>query len=161
MTVWENVPDAQSEYEVKMEVAGDATRWFVKHLGTGITRATTAEELADLGIIRPVRSRVIDAALLERQRVFSERAFGPGRRTLGITQHIRKELAEIIDAPDDLEEWIDVAILALDGAWRAGANPTQIIEAYVAKLEKNEAREWPDWRESDEHTAIEHVRGAE
>ena len=34
-------------------------------------------------------------AHLYRQRAFSERTFGPGARTKGVLNHIRKELAEI------------------------------------------------------------------
>lgn len=95
---------------------------------------------------------------LERQRAFSEQTFGPGMRTQGVIDHIRKELLEIEAAPTDLSEWIDVAILALDGAWRTGATPQQIIEALVAKQAKNEARQWPDWRTVPVGQAIEHVR---
>lgn len=62
----------------------------------------------------------IDESHLAGQRRWSEATFGPGPRTLGITAHIRKELQEIEDDPTDLTEWIDVAILALDGAWRTG-----------------------------------------
>lgn len=95
---------------------------------------------------------------LARQRAFSEQTFGPGMRTQGVIDHIRKELLEIEAAPTDLSEWIDVAILALDGAWRTGATPQQIIEALVAKQAKNEARQWPDWRTVPAGQAIEHVR---
>lgn len=98
------------------------------------------------------------AAHLRRQREFSERTFGPGARTTGVVDHITKELREILDKPDDLSEWIDVAILALDGAWRAGYTPEQIIAALVAKQSKNEARVWPDWRTVPEGKAIEHDR---
>jgi hypothetical protein len=98
---------------------------------------------------------------LARQRAFSERTFGPGMRTKGVIQHIRKELVEIEQAPGDLSEWIDVAILALDGAWRTGATPEQIIEALVAKQTKNEGRNWPDWRTASPDQAIEHVRTGE
>ena len=59
-------------------------------------------------------------AHLHRQRAFSERAFGPGSRANGALDHIAKELREIAAHPADLEEWIDVVLLALDGAWRAG-----------------------------------------
>lgn len=104
---------------------------------------------------------------------FSERTFGPGARTIGIIDHIRKELVEIEKAPDDLEEWIDVILLAFDGAWRllaakpgligdGGALPPRLAEiiagAMRAKLEKNKARQWPDWRTAPEGKAIEHVR---
>ncbi len=95
---------------------------------------------------------------LQRQRDFSERTFGPGPRAAGVIDHIRKELREIEENPDDLAEWIDVVILALDGAWRSGATPAQIIDALVAKQTKNEARTWPDWRSAPADKAIEHDR---
>ena len=100
----------------------------------------------------------IDAAHLERQRAFSARAFGPGSRTAGVIDHIRKELLEIEADPTDLSEWVDVIILALDGAWRAGHEPQQIIDAIVAKQARNEARTWPDWRTAEPDKAIEHDR---
>jgi hypothetical protein len=56
------------------------------------------------------------------QREWSEATFGPGVRTLGVTNHIRKELEEIEKDPHDLNEWTDVIILAFDGAWRSGHN---------------------------------------
>jgi hypothetical protein len=97
-------------------------------------------------------------AHLARQRRFSESTFGPGLRTAGVLDHIKRELVEIADKPTDLAEWIDVAILALDGAWRTGATPAQIITALEAKQTKNEARTWPDWRTADPDKAIEHDR---
>lgn len=101
---------------------------------------------------------VIDAAHIERQREFSKRAFGPGDRVEGILSHIAKELEEIRANPTDLEEWIDAAILALDGAWRSGHEPQEIIDTLVAKQNKNEQRVWPDWRLFESHEAIEHDR---
>jgi hypothetical protein len=98
-------------------------------------------------------------AHLTRQRDWSAKTFGPGPRANGILDHIRKELHEIEAEPGDLKEWIDVVILALDGAWRSGATPQQIIDALVAKQEKNELRKWPDWRTASENEAIEHDRG--
>lgn len=103
----------------------------------------------------------IDAAHLERQRAWSRRVFGPGPRTQGVTDHIAKELDEIREAPFDVEEWVDVIILAFDGAWRAGGEPQQVIDAIKAKQAKNEARNWPDWRTADPDKAIEHVRTGE
>lgn len=99
------------------------------------------------------------AAHLHRQRAWSSKTFGPGARTLGVVDHIRKELREIEAAPDDLTEWIDVVILALDGAWRAGGTPEQIIKTLTGKQARNEARDWPDWRTQSADKAIEHVRG--
>ena len=99
--------------------------------------------------------RMVDHLL--RQRLWSEKTFGPGYRG-GVIDHIRKELVEIEAAPTDLMEWIDVVILALDGAWRAGHSPAAIIEALVAKQTKNEKRQWPDRRTLPTGVAIEHKR---
>jgi len=85
----------------------------------------------------------------------------PGWRVVRGKLSIRKELKEVLAAPFDLKEWIDVVILALDGAWRAGYEPKEIAAALEAKLEKNEKRSWPDWRECGEGKAIEHVREKE
>ena len=104
---------------------------------------------------------VIDAAHLANQRAWSLRTFGPGTRLLGVLDHIRKELAEIEADPTDLREWVDVIILAFDGAWRAGWEPQQIIDAIKAKQAKNEARTWPDWRTMSPDQAIEHDRSAD
>jgi hypothetical protein len=108
--------------------------------------------------VRITDSTVIDALHLARQRAFSEHTFGPGPRTAGVLDHIRKELAEIAADPYDLGEWVDVIILALDGAWRAGHGPQQIIDAIIAKQTRNEARAWPDWRTAPTDRAIEHDR---
>jgi hypothetical protein len=97
-------------------------------------------------------------AHLQRQRAFSLKTFGPGTRTKGVIDHIKKELIEIEKEPRSLEEWIDVMMLACDGAWRAGYEPAEIAAAFAAKLTKNENREWPDWRTSDPNKAIEHKR---
>ena len=97
-------------------------------------------------------------AHLKRQREFSERTFGPGSRTFGVLDHIRKELAEIEKSPHDLSEWIDVVLLALDGAWRAGYTAEDIAAALFLKQAKNERRNWPDWRTAPTDRAIEHDR---
>jgi hypothetical protein len=100
----------------------------------------------------------ISARDIERQRRWSRLIFGPGRRTNGLIKHIRKELKEIIDDPTDLEEWVDIMILAIDGAWRHGASAEEIVAMYHVKMQKNRDRKWPDWRDSDEDHAIEHIR---
>lgn len=97
-------------------------------------------------------------AHLKRARAFSLKTFGPGQRTAGVIDHITKELEEIRDAPDSLEEWVDVMILAMDGAWRAGYTPEEIALGLERKQAKNEARQWPDWRTASPDKAIEHKR---
>lgn len=107
----------------------------------------------------PLRFDLI--AHLRRQAAFSERTFGPGARVDGICDHIRKELVEVRQSGGSLDEWVDVVILGLDGAWRSGATPEQVVAAIEAKQAKNEARRWPDWRTADAGKAIEHDRTGE
>lgn len=95
---------------------------------------------------------------LQRQQDFSLRTFGPGLRTDGLIDHIKKELKEIAANPYDVVEWVDVILLALDGAWRAGYEPDDICRAMHAKLQLNETRAWPDWRTADPGKAIEHIK---
>ncbi len=95
---------------------------------------------------------------LERQAAWSEKTFGPGPRTKGVCDHIRKELGEVERSGGSIDEWIDVLILALDGCWRTGTPPHEIVAKLKSKQDKNEAREWPDWRERSEDEAIEHQR---
>lgn len=98
------------------------------------------------------------AAHLRRQFEFSQRTFGPGPRVKMVTDHIEKELVEVRDSNGDLEEWVDLILLSLDGALRTGAPAEQIIHAIVAKQTTNEGRTWPDWRTEPADQAIEHVR---
>ncbi len=100
-------------------------------------------------------------AHLKRQIAFSEKTYGPGTRTKGVCDHVRKELAEIEAAPGDACEWIDVIILGFDGAWRAGYTAEEIVESLAAKQTKNEGRKWPDWRTASPDQAIEHIRAGE
>ena len=100
-------------------------------------------------------------AFIKKQIEWSGRTFGPGDRAAGVVAHIRKELIEIEQDPRDVEEWIDVVILALDGAWRAGHSAETIAAALEAKAAKNRSRTWPDWRNARPDQPIEHVREKE
>ena len=107
---------------------------------------------------------------LIRQMAFSHATFGPGTRTAGVTDHIRKELVEVAAANGDSAEWVDVVILALDGLTRQLAycngadrrDPQEVAETacrmIVGKQSRNEARQWPDWRTAPKDRAIEHVK---
>lgn len=95
---------------------------------------------------------------IERQKAFSERTFGPGERDEGLIEHIKKELDEIRNRPGDVMEWVDVIILAIDGAWRNGYSPIEICDALAQKQIINEQRKWPDWKTAEPGKAIEHIR---
>lgn len=110
-------------------------------------------------IVSYVGKRTIDPAHLDHQREWSRETFGPGDRVEGVLDHITKEVEEVRARPDDLSEWVDLIILAFDGALRQDWEAEEIIAAIKAKQEKNEARTWPDWRTADPNKAIEHVRG--
>lgn len=126
-------------------------------------------------------------AHLTRQAAFSRATFGPGPRTKGVIDHLKKEFKEIVaeyERPvtaktyDDnvarakhsaaADEWTDVAILGLDGLLRAisAAHPDWTFDRVaeeaalkiVAKQGKNELRDWPDWRTMSADSAIEHDR---
>ena len=79
---------------------------------------------------------------LEDQKSWSREVFGTGRRTIGICDHIRHELIEIENDPDNLEEWIDVLLLAFDATWRLDASPKDVVETLLKKQHKNINREW-------------------
>ena len=83
-----------------------------------------------------------DRTYLQRHIEWSRETFGEGRRTEGLCKHIAKELDEIRQNPTDLMEWVDVIILAIDGAWRAGYTPVEIINALIKKQAINFERKW-------------------
>lgn len=95
---------------------------------------------------------------IARHREWSYKTFGPGSRAEGLLKHIRKELLEIEADPGDLMEWVDVMILAIDGAWRAGFSPFEVAEALKRKQEVNFRRKWPDWRKAKDGEPIEHEK---
>ncbi len=98
----------------------------------------------------------MNADWLERKHNWSVKTFGPGPRTEGICKHIEKELIEIRKAPADLTEWVDVILLALDGAARAGHSPNAIIMAMHDKQLENYNRKWGKPAPQDQPN--EHIR---
>lgn len=134
------------EYESEQRALEDMKRWQVRGslIGNGMEIST---HTVGFDLIHH----------LDRAREWSRKTFGPGDRAHGVLDHIRSELDEIAEDPSDLEEWIDVVILALDGAWRQGYSSLEIAEALEAKQTKNENRDWPDWRQFGTDERIEHV----
>lgn len=98
--------------------------------------------------------------IIERQIDFSVKTFGPpNNNTWGILDHICKEIDEVAASSGNaIEEWIDIVILALDGAWRAGFAADKIVDALIGKIELNEQRKWPDYRTAEPGKAIEHIK---
>lgn len=78
---------------------------------------------------------------LQNKNEWARRTF-PTCTVKGILAHIRLELIEVEKKPDDLEEWVDVILLALDGAHRAGYSPQQVVKELQRKQRVNEDRQW-------------------
>jgi len=153
---WEASVGARCEVAVALTLG---LRFFDAGTGMALSQPPARVTIAGGYDQEPGVPMTLDlVAHLIRQIAFSERTFGPGQRTNGVLDHIRKELLEIEQDPTNLVEWIDVVILALDGAWRAGHTPTTIAQALVLKQARNESRQWPDWRTVNPEQAIEHVR---
>jgi hypothetical protein len=60
----------------------------------------------------------------------------------GVIDHIEREIVEIKEKPDDLEEWIDLLLLAFDGCNRIGATPYEVCKMLEYKQDKNTKRKW-------------------
>ena len=69
--------------------------------------------------------------------------------------HLRDELCEIIDNPDDIEEWADAIMLYMNAANFAGHSMDDILKAVHKKYEKNKNREWG---EPDERGVVKHTK---
>lgn len=91
-------------------------------------------------------------------KAWSFRTFGPPKETdaVKLCTHIAKEISEVLAKPNDVMEWVDIIILAIDGALRTGHSPREIAEALVKKLNINISRQWTI--PSDPTQPNEHVR---
>ena len=125
-------------------------------------------EGADVTLARAVialdeecRRRFDLAAFFDAKAAWSRETFGPGDRYAGVIAHIRKELDEIEAEPSEAVEWIDVVLLAMDGAWRsAGLDGGEFVAVLKAKDGANRMRTWPDWRTLKPGEVSEHVKPA-
>ena len=93
---------------------------------------------------------------LEEQMRWSSTMFGRSARTKGTIEHIKKELCEVEREPHDLEEWIDIVMLALDGYWRHGGRPVDVADDLFAKAAIVRERKFPPDISDDK--PAEHVR---
>lgn len=91
---------------------------------------------------------------------WSERTFGSDsiRGPLGPLKHLEKEAREAQACPTDLKEYADILILLLDSSRRAGFTPLDLIDAAIAKMVENKAREWPAFDPAKLDEPTEHVR---
>jgi Protein of unknown function (DUF550) len=149
------------EPPASLVVIGEGTTWQVPPVSSTVTICRGATSGGSGPVIPPGTERdgVTIRGYLSKQMRWSLETFGPGRRTHAILDHLARESCEVLAAPDDGMEWVDIVILGLDGAWRAGFTPAQVERMLVSKQDVNMLRRWPDWRSVDPRKAIEHVRG--
>jgi len=97
---------------------------------------------------------------LNRQKRWSKNTFGPTPRKEGLLKHIEREIEDVrtSEGKELLTEWVDIVILALDGAWRSGATPHEICQALEQKQAINMAREWPGGLTAPDDVPVEHER---
>ncbi len=108
-------------------------------------------------------------SFLKTQIKWSKKTFGDGHRVEGIIEHIRREFLEVEDtvyAEKATKEWIDIVILAFDGAWRSyygckfGGDedelPEKITKLLIGKQRENLKRKYPVPTSQDE--PVEHKR---
>ena len=154
LETWEDAPSGDSDAILgAVERALNARTLEAFERGLRAGRASVGAD--PVGLPEDVAGNYL-GAYLEAQEEWSAKTFGHSTQTLGIVQHIRKELEEIIAKPHDLSEWVDVMILAMDGYWRHGGKPSTIMAALLEKQAKNFARKWPAPGPPDQ--ATEHIR---
>ena len=56
--------------------------------------------------------------------------------------HLKEEVNELIENPNDEMEWADCFLLLLDAAWRKGYSVDNLVEFASKKLEINKKRTW-------------------
>lgn len=85
------------------------------------------------------------AGIYDSLATWSDATFGTPeeRGPEGPLQHLAKEVVEVQEAPDDLEEYADCLMLLVDAARRAGYGLMELIDAWGRKLDICKAREWP------------------
>ena len=70
--------------------------------------------------------------------------------------HIKKELKELDDTPYDMEEWVDLFFLTIQGLTKLAREDLNAVRYEIyAKLIKNHNREWG---QPDADGVVEHVR---
>jgi hypothetical protein len=92
--------------------------------------------------------------LIERIKEFSDKTF-PESTVQSKLLHLKKEIVELINEPDSMEEWADVIILFLN-AWAHNKHSSNFLYAIIeAKMDINDKRKWG---KPDENGIVEHIK---
>lgn len=99
----------------------------------------------------------------EQQKQWSYQTFGPPsfRGPNGPLKHLEKEAKEAYEETDPEKqkmEIVDCLFLVFDAAHRAGMTYESLAALAIEKLQENKERSWPDWKQTDPESAVEHHR---
>lgn len=86
---------------------------------------------------------------------WSDSVFGEGRPPTAPLHHLKKEVREAIENPDDDSEYADMLMLILDAYRMKGGTANELIKYTYNKLEENKQRKWG---KPDKNGVVEHVR---
>jgi len=86
---------------------------------------------------------------------WSDSVFGKRTNPIGSLRHLKEEVDEIIQEPNDLIEYCDAFLLLIDSARMSGFTMEQLYEGCIEKLEINKNRKWKYDPETD---LIKHVK---
>lgn len=95
-------------------------------------------------------------AFLQERDEFSFNTFGSVevRTCIYPLRHLKKEVQELLDNPDDKMEWADCMLLLLDAARRKGYSIDDLLSFCKEKLAINRKRTW----EKQEDGVFQHVK---
>jgi len=95
---------------------------------------------------------------------WSDSTFGTDDRTIGILNHLKEEVEEVVEAKEKFEqnpdgltqqrmasEFADCLILILDAARKSDLNTDLLIQAAEYKMQINRNREWKPANEQGYH----------
>lgn len=73
---------------------------------------------------------------------WADAQFGLGREPSAVIAHLKKEVIELDETPNDLMEYADCFILLLQAAKLAGYDTYKLMDAAFTKHEINKNRKW-------------------
>lgn len=80
----------------------------------------------------------------------------PDEGVAGKLIHLKEEVQELIDAPNDRDEWADCFLLLFDAARKQGLSFNDVANAINLKFQKNKLRTWTQ----DQPGVYHHVKAA-
>jgi len=96
--------------------------------------------------------------LVNRQRTWSTTQFGESVDLPRILNHITEATGDVEKEPARLHNWIDIVLLAMDGAWRAGHSPKEVVQAIQDVQVRNIMRDWQNPGDLPIGEPIKHIR---